>query len=90
MTKYLNCPICGTPAVPSSGTQVDHEGREVPTWTEDDEARCPRCEILIFVRRDENGKLVPRYSDDEVDLLIGAAANEEGEKYFEPKIRKPR
>ena len=34
----LECPLCGTPAVPPS--LVDERG---PAWCEDDEADCPGC-----------------------------------------------
>ena len=54
---YLNCPECGTPAIPASGWSHAQIGYG-PTWTEDDEADCPGCGIALcaFLTGDENGE----------------------------------
>jgi len=49
---YLKCPECDVNAIPSSGVA---KGFFVfPTWTEDDEADCPRCGLHLVARWDEN------------------------------------
>jgi len=47
---YLDCPECGEPAIAASGKQFVCLGREMPTWTEDDEAFCPGCGVHLVAR----------------------------------------
>lgn len=46
----LDCPECGEPAIPASGKHFVCLGREIPTWTEDDEAECPGCGVQLVAR----------------------------------------
>ncbi len=57
MSEYLDCPKCGTHAIPASGWSRAQIGYG-PTWTEDDEADCPGCGIALcaFITGDEGGE----------------------------------
>lgn len=52
---YLPCALCGTDAIPASGSD-DGE----PTWCEDDEADCPGCGTRLrgFITGDETGEWI--------------------------------
>lgn len=66
MTDHLDCPECGTPAIPASGwcrAQIGYG----PTWTEDDEAICPGCGVrcFAFLTGDESGEWMEARTEDE-------------------------
>jgi hypothetical protein len=66
---YLDCPECGTPAIPASDWTRPPFGYG-PTWTEDDEADCPGCGVRLraFLTGDENGEwMEAREVNDEAD-----------------------
>jgi hypothetical protein len=46
---YLDCPECGEPAIPNSDwtRPTIVSPNSYPTWTEDDEAECPGCHIML-------------------------------------------
>ena len=66
---YLDCPKCGEPAIPSSGTRFVCLGLAEPTWTEDDEADCARCgaKLVAFLTGDEDGEWMEAREREEED-----------------------